>query len=364
MPCHSGRSRLARHRCGLIMTWWRCFSSLAAGRAHATFLLGSSRGGDDRAGDEHDGSGQVRPSSLPAGRHAGCRDAVRASLRDALRRGASVNAATVTQAARIAPATVARLPPSPSSGPVVAAPAPTWSIRRCGYPAVVEQLLHAAVPAYYPPATCYCHGSATWLPAPQREAGSSTAQSGGRAAGQAGRRRSTHCRAKSEGRQDSSALATRISPSRSTWRPSSAIRRPRRSRPIWPSRTFGTGFARWRSANTTARSRRFAGDWRIRSDWSDSPFRLDQLYGRDRSPRRSHLENLAKAVEANPFDSNLLMALGMELYFDGQRDRARVFFSRAAQLGGNERSAARTISCRKPGPGRRRNKSAAAKIVF
>jgi hypothetical protein len=75
---------------------------------------------------------------------------------------------------------------------------------------------------------------------------------------------------------------------------------------------------------------------RIRPEWSGSPFRLDQLYGPDRIAKVSHIEALAKAVEANPLDSNLLMALGMQLFFDGQAERASVFFARVAQLGGND----------------------------
>jgi tetratricopeptide repeat protein len=75
---------------------------------------------------------------------------------------------------------------------------------------------------------------------------------------------------------------------------------------------------------------------RIRPEWSGSPFRLDQLYGPDRIAKVSHIEALAKAVEANPLDSNLLMALGVQLFFDGQAERASVFFARVAQLGGND----------------------------
>lgn len=75
---------------------------------------------------------------------------------------------------------------------------------------------------------------------------------------------------------------------------------------------------------------------RIRPEWSGSPFRLDQLYGPDRIAKVSHIETLAKAVEANPLDSNLLLALGMQLFFDGQAERASVFFARVAQLGGND----------------------------
>jgi hypothetical protein len=75
---------------------------------------------------------------------------------------------------------------------------------------------------------------------------------------------------------------------------------------------------------------------RISAEWSGSPIRLDQLYGPDRIAKVSHIEALAKAVEGNPLDANLLMALGMQLFFDGQSQRAGVFFARVAQLGGND----------------------------
>jgi Tetratricopeptide repeat len=75
---------------------------------------------------------------------------------------------------------------------------------------------------------------------------------------------------------------------------------------------------------------------RIRSDWTGSPFRLDQIYDGAALAKTSHIERLAKEVEANPFDAELLLVLGMQLFFDGKQDRADVFFARAAQLGGNE----------------------------
>jgi hypothetical protein len=75
---------------------------------------------------------------------------------------------------------------------------------------------------------------------------------------------------------------------------------------------------------------------RIQGDWADSPFRLDRLYAQEPLAKISHIERLAKAVEDNPLDSDLLIALGMQMYFDGQHERAGVFFARAAQLGGND----------------------------
>ncbi len=74
----------------------------------------------------------------------------------------------------------------------------------------------------------------------------------------------------------------------------------------------------------------------IRGEWHDSAFRLDQLYAGAGAAKTAHLENLAKAVEANPMDSDLLVALGMQLFFDGQRARSELFFARAAQLGAND----------------------------
>ena len=74
----------------------------------------------------------------------------------------------------------------------------------------------------------------------------------------------------------------------------------------------------------------------VRDDWRGAPFRLEQLYVDAPISKTQHLENLAKAVEENPFDADLLLVLGLELYFDDQRDSAAVFLSRVAQFGGDE----------------------------
>jgi tetratricopeptide (TPR) repeat protein len=73
----------------------------------------------------------------------------------------------------------------------------------------------------------------------------------------------------------------------------------------------------------------------IGADWLESGFRLDRLYGDDRQAKAAHLDLVAQAIEKNPRDTSLLTVLGVELYFDGQTDRARKFFERAAELGGN-----------------------------
>lgn len=96
------------------------------------------------------------------------------------------------------------------------------------------------------------------------------------------------------------------------------------------------GFALVAIGQYESAAKAFRRGLKVRSNWSDSGFRLDQIYGADRLAKTAHLENLAKAVEANPLDSELLVTLGVQLYFDGQRDRAGVFLGRASQLGGNE----------------------------
>ncbi len=75
---------------------------------------------------------------------------------------------------------------------------------------------------------------------------------------------------------------------------------------------------------------------RINPDAATSNFRLEVIYVGDPLAKTTHLENLAKAVEANPFNSDLLALMGIELHFDGQPDRAALFFQRSAQLGGND----------------------------
>ena len=126
---------------------------------------------------------------------------------------------------------------------------------------------------------------------------------------------------------------------------------------------FRQGFALVALGQFDSAMKAFRRGLRIRPDWTDSEFRLDQIYGADRLAKTTHLENLAKAVEANPFDSDLLIALGMQLYFDGQRDRASLFFARAAQLGGNEDRLLNDF-VPKPGPAGAPKAEHAAKIVF
>lgn len=99
---------------------------------------------------------------------------------------------------------------------------------------------------------------------------------------------------------------------------------------------FRQGFALVALGNYQSAAKAFRRGLATRSDWSGSPFRLDKLYQDNRVAKNAHFESLAMAIEANPLDADLLMLLGLEIFFDGQAERSEVFFARVAQLGGNE----------------------------
>ena len=99
---------------------------------------------------------------------------------------------------------------------------------------------------------------------------------------------------------------------------------------------FRQGFALVAMGNYPSAAKAFRRGLGVRSDWTDAPFRLAELYGDNQLAKTAHRESLAKAVEANPFDAELLMLLGLHIFFDGQAERSEVFFARVAQLGGND----------------------------
>ncbi len=76
---------------------------------------------------------------------------------------------------------------------------------------------------------------------------------------------------------------------------------------------------------------------RMRPNWPDTNFELATLYGpKGKLARTSHRESLASAIEQNPQSADLLLMMGVLLYCDGERDRSRLFFDRAIELGANQ----------------------------
>lgn len=61
-------------------------------------------------------------------------------------------------------------------------------------------------------------------------------------------------------------------------------------------------------------------------------FQLDDLYGDAQLAKHAHLEALAQAALNRPLESEPLFLLGVFLFYDGQAERSRAFFARAAEL--------------------------------
>jgi tetratricopeptide (TPR) repeat protein len=70
--------------------------------------------------------------------------------------------------------------------------------------------------------------------------------------------------------------------------------------------------------------------------WPDSGFSNDQLYGPNRMAKTAHIDALAAAAADEPNNADLMFLVGVHLFFDGQPDRARMFFERSGQLGGDD----------------------------
>lgn len=71
---------------------------------------------------------------------------------------------------------------------------------------------------------------------------------------------------------------------------------------------------------------------RLSDQWPQASFSLANLYGANQVAKLAHLEALAAAAEDAPRDGTLLLMVGLQLYFDGQQDRALPFMRKASEL--------------------------------
>lgn len=96
------------------------------------------------------------------------------------------------------------------------------------------------------------------------------------------------------------------------------------------------GFALVAIGNYDSAARAMRRALLLQNDPAKFKLRLDNLYGENQMAKTAHLEALARAVENNELSADLLLLLGLQLYFDNQADRARPVFQRCEQLGGND----------------------------
>ncbi len=95
---------------------------------------------------------------------------------------------------------------------------------------------------------------------------------------------------------------------------------------------FRAGFALVALAHNDAAAQFFKRGLLVDPNWPQSRFLIDDLYCAGQSDKAAHLESLAKAATEDPGNSDLLFLVGVQLHFDGQKDRAKTFFERAEQL--------------------------------
>ena len=72
----------------------------------------------------------------------------------------------------------------------------------------------------------------------------------------------------------------------------------------------------------------------VRSDWHDSSWRLNEIASDEHLAKLN--QQLVKAIDADPKNSDLLLAAGVQMYFTDQRDRAERYLARAEELGAND----------------------------
>ena len=66
--------------------------------------------------------------------------------------------------------------------------------------------------------------------------------------------------------------------------------------------------------------------------WKDAQFKLGEMYGQNGVAKAAHMEALAAAAAEEPHNGNLLLLVGLQLYFDDQAERARPFLERASGI--------------------------------
>lgn len=99
---------------------------------------------------------------------------------------------------------------------------------------------------------------------------------------------------------------------------------------------FRQGFSLLAMGKYESANKAFLRGLDVKPDWARSEFRLDQLYGGNRLAKANQLEKLAAAAGDDPRNAGLMFLLGIDLFFDGQGERARKFFIRASDMGENK----------------------------
>ena len=115
---------------------------------------------------------------------------------------------------------------------------------------------------------------------------------------------------------------------------------------------FRQGFSLLAMGRYAPAARVFKHGLSLKPEWAKSKFRLDDLYGDNRLAKVTHLEHLATEATAHPQNADLMFLLGLGLYFDGQAERAQLFFERANELGAEREAIAGFLEAPAPEAGK------------
>ncbi|MGE0606024.1 MAG: tetratricopeptide repeat protein [Pirellulales bacterium] len=102
--------------------------------------------------------------------------------------------------------------------------------------------------------------------------------------------------------------------------------------PDVPETWFRQGQAMVAQGEYTIAATAFKRGLKLEPNMAEAALDLAELYGDLKIAKQSHLESLAEAADKQPDSSDLILLVGLELYFDGQRQRAAAFLEEAARM--------------------------------
>ncbi len=112
-------------------------------------------------------------------------------------------------------------------------------------------------------------------------------------------------------------------------------KRAARAAPTLADAYFRQGFALIALGNYEQAANTIKRGLELDPDWARSDFHNDELYGGNEAAKTAHLDALGQAATDNPNDADLQFLVGVFLHFEGQPQRAKPFFERAARMAGD-----------------------------
>jgi tetratricopeptide (TPR) repeat protein len=95
---------------------------------------------------------------------------------------------------------------------------------------------------------------------------------------------------------------------------------------------FRQGFAQTALGRYEIAAKAFNRGLEFDPKWPQSGFKLEVIFGDKEAAKNKFVEDLVTASDKNQISGDLAFLAGIHLYFDGQKDRAKPFFTLAAKI--------------------------------